>query len=170
MPYHPFAIACRRDLRSRKTDEAHLQVTSCCIPEFLAMYSPVQDFADAINGNSELAALIAEGSCDLDSPPTFSSSRRAGTEFGKPEYSFFDTFSGMSLSYIAAKEIVDPYIGQFKATLFLDEVELRNQASMLKGTVGVEHTLDTFVGLSIVPAPAPHTCLTTPALLSALQT
>lgn len=40
----------------------------------------------------------------------------------------------------------DAWIGQYTATVKLDEKELRTKAGLLSGTVGVEHTVDFFVG------------------------
>jgi len=57
-------------------------------------------------------------------------------------------FRGMDKAWVEFKGIVDPYIRQYQATLFLDEEELRQKAGMLSGTVGVEHTVDTFIGLA----------------------
>jgi len=47
---------------------------------------------------------------------------------------------------VTETRIVDGFIGMFQATIKLDEVELRTKAGLLKGTVGVEHTIDTFIG------------------------
>merc|ERR1711966_429266 len=43
---------------------------------------------------------------------------------------------------------MDTYVGRYEITVHLDEVELRSLAGMLKGTVGVEYTVDTFLGWS----------------------
>jgi hypothetical protein len=42
----------------------------------------------------------------------------------------------------------DAYVGRYEITVQLDEVELRSLAGMLTGTVGVEYTVDTFLGWS----------------------
>eukprot|EP00961_Rhodomonas_salina_P195075 2633713-Rhodomonas_salina.3 len=39
-------------------------------------------------------------------------------------------------------------VWQFEFTIHLDEVELRSKAGKLRGTVGVEHTIDTYLGLA----------------------
>jgi len=57
-------------------------------------------------------------------------------------------FAGMEHASVVSTGIVDPYLGIHQARLLLDEVELRNKAGMLQGTVGVEHTVDTFVGMA----------------------
>eukprot|EP00287_Rhodomonas_sp_CCMP768_P025242 CAMPEP_0202852928 /NCGR_PEP_ID=MMETSP1389-20130828/90220_1 /ASSEMBLY_ACC=CAM_ASM_000865 /TAXON_ID=302021 /ORGANISM="Rhodomonas sp., Strain CCMP768" /LENGTH=604 /DNA_ID=CAMNT_0049531463 /DNA_START=38 /DNA_END=1850 /DNA_ORIENTATION=- len=49
---------------------------------------------------------------------------------------------------VTALELMDPFFGQFDFTIQLDEVELRTMAGQLRGTVGVEHTIDTFLGLT----------------------
>mmetsp|Transcript_15046 Transcript_15046/g.30313 ORF Transcript_15046/g.30313 Transcript_15046/m.30313 type:complete len:1145 (+) Transcript_15046:57-3491(+) len=49
---------------------------------------------------------------------------------------------------VTALTLTDPFFGQFDFTIQLDEVELRTMAGQLRGTVGVEHTIDTFLGLT----------------------
>jgi hypothetical protein len=41
---------------------------------------------------------------------------------------------------------LDPYLGIYSATIKIDEKDLRTMAGLLRGTVGVEHTVDFFVG------------------------
>jgi len=65
-----------------------------------------------------------------------------------PGNQLYGLFRGMNHSYAQFREVVDPFIGQYRARIILDEVELRRNAGMLKGTVGVEHTVDTFIGLA----------------------
>eukprot|EP00961_Rhodomonas_salina_P044811 601704-Rhodomonas_salina.1 len=43
---------------------------------------------------------------------------------------------------------LDPFFGQYGFEIHLDEVELRSFAGKLEGTIGVEHTVDTFIGLA----------------------
>jgi len=58
-------------------------------------------------------------------------------------------FVGMSNSPGVMKTTtIDPFLYQYKATIKLDEVELRTKAGILSGTVGVEHTVDTFLGFA----------------------
>eukprot|EP00961_Rhodomonas_salina_P026430 356852-Rhodomonas_salina.2 len=59
-----------------------------------------------------------------------------------------NTFKGIPLSTIKHAAVIDEYIGMYTATLNLDERELRTLAGQLRGTVGVEHAVDTFVGLA----------------------
>eukprot|EP00961_Rhodomonas_salina_P296664 3936551-Rhodomonas_salina.1 len=49
-------------------------------------------------------------------------------------FGLFKDLEKCSMSFVS---VVDPYIGQFRARAFLDEVELRRNAGVLKGTVGV---------------------------------
>eukprot|EP00961_Rhodomonas_salina_P118129 1589889-Rhodomonas_salina.2 len=65
-----------------------------------------------------------------------------------PGNQLYGLFRGMNHSYAQFREVVDPFIGQYRARIYLDEVELRRYAGMLKGTVGVEHTVDTFIGIA----------------------
>jgi hypothetical protein len=58
-------------------------------------------------------------------------------------------FKGMTDSPgVVALDMTDPFFGQFDFEIQLDEVELRSKAGKLRGTVGVEHTIDTYLGLS----------------------
>ena len=58
-----------------------------------------------------------------------------------------DKFDGMDLSPgVVSTTTLDPFFYQYKATIKLDEVELRKNAAIMRGTVGVEHTVDTFIG------------------------
>jgi len=140
-------------------------ITSCCIPEFLAMYRPVEKFGSAL---ASIAGLDLDSICSTgarDRPVTSSTlpwfvaygqTPDPGTDSFPPPASpstvqgvFVDgVFSGMPFSRINHTEVVDAFIGIYKARLFLDEVELRTMAGQLRGTVGVEHTVDTFVGLA----------------------
>eukprot|EP00961_Rhodomonas_salina_P129035 1738629-Rhodomonas_salina.1 len=49
---------------------------------------------------------------------------------------------------IVSVEAVDVYVGMYHAVIKLDEQELRTRAGRLKGTVGVEHTIDFFLGFA----------------------
>jgi len=65
--------------------------------------------------------------------------------------SFLDVgkFKGMNASPgVTNLTNLDPFFGQYFFEIKLDEVELRSRAGKLKGTVGVEHTVDTFLGLA----------------------
>eukprot|EP00961_Rhodomonas_salina_P101647 1367359-Rhodomonas_salina.3 len=56
-------------------------------------------------------------------------------------------FKGMPNSPgVVSTTTLDPFFYQYSATIKLDEVELRQLAGKLRGTVGVEHTVDTFLG------------------------
>eukprot|EP00961_Rhodomonas_salina_P287013 3878252-Rhodomonas_salina.1 len=56
-------------------------------------------------------------------------------------------FAGMPNSPgIFSFEAVDAYAGMYKGVIKVDEVELRRKAGQLRGTVGVEHTVDFFLG------------------------
>jgi len=65
--------------------------------------------------------------------------------FLKPSAS--NKFAGMPNSPgIFSFEAVDAYAGMYKGVIKVDEVELRRKAGQLRGTVGVEHTVDFFLG------------------------
>eukprot|EP00961_Rhodomonas_salina_P156477 2107122-Rhodomonas_salina.1 len=147
-------------------------ITSCCLLEFLAMYRPVSTFPEALAAAAG-GALMQKLTDICDAPgdrlravnrtevPILAQKDQAidisANVFPRPEAPsvpdvrtgvFVEgTFSGMNISYINYTGVVDAYVGIYTATLFLDEVELRNHAGQLKGTVGVEHTVDTFLGL-----------------------
>mmetsp|Transcript_47566 Transcript_47566/g.97251 ORF Transcript_47566/g.97251 Transcript_47566/m.97251 type:complete len:1470 (+) Transcript_47566:139-4548(+) len=65
-----------------------------------------------------------------------------------PQNHMTGLFKGMQFSKVVFQTTEDPYIKKYKATVYLDEVELRRKAGMLSGTVGVEHTVDTFIGMA----------------------
>jgi len=78
---------------------------------------------------------------DPDFDVTFPSNRASFLQVGK--------FAGMPASPgIVDLTHVDPFFGQYRFEIHLDEVELRTKAGKLRGTVGIEHTVDTFLGLS----------------------
>lgn len=54
----------------------------------------------------------------------------------------------LEVSNVTFTGVIDPFIRQYTATFYLDDVELRQKAGILRGTVGVEYTIDTFVGLA----------------------
>jgi len=58
-------------------------------------------------------------------------------------------FKGMSAtSGVVNLTMTDPFFGQYDFEIRVDEVELRSLAGQLRGTVGVEYTVDTFLGLA----------------------
>jgi len=144
-------------------------ITACCIPAFLAMYRPVSTFETALGAITDLDLSVCtsgaglhqrDRTIDSSTVPVFASESQvpnaANNIFSPPvapgvmgaKGVFVDgTFSDMAQSKIYPAGTVDPFVGIYKAVIELDEVELRKQAGQLKGTVGVEHTVDTFIGL-----------------------
>eukprot|EP00961_Rhodomonas_salina_P151006 2033311-Rhodomonas_salina.1 len=150
-------------------------VTSCCIPQFLDMYRPVSTFVDALAAVDGLTANLSSACADSSTAdpqrnrpvprsevPIIAQRGQAvdiaNNVFPRPVAPaaqvpglgadiFSDgVFSGMNESRINHTEVLDAYIGIYRAVLSLDEVELRRLGGQLRGTVGVEHTVDTFVG------------------------
>eukprot|EP00961_Rhodomonas_salina_P234735 3172599-Rhodomonas_salina.1 len=116
--------------------------TACCLAKFDQFYRPVETLT--------YAAML---NCASTNPEDYSFDQ---PEFGTahpdvevanmPASALVGNFSGMSYSYVEVVTPVDLYIGQYTARIRLDEVELRRNAGILRGTVGVEHTVDTFIG------------------------
>jgi len=118
------------------------KVTACCIPEFIDLFRPVASFA---------AVPVSKAGCDAGAVPVFAQPNEQPLPVGKqamPPSALEGPFKGMAHASVVSLGVVDPYVGIYQARLYLDEVELRTKAGILKGTVGVEHTIDTFVGIA----------------------
>ena len=99
--------------------------TACCLPDFVSQYHVVSSFSPSL-------------SCDPTSPGSFS----------EPD-SVYGHFSDLPVSTVtelpsttSQSSIVS------RARLLLDNNELRSEASIFSGTVGVEERLDLFIGLA----------------------
>jgi hypothetical protein len=115
------------------------EITACCIPVFEEHYRPAQTFIGSTSSfcsNSQVTGWEVSGDPQTVTLDTM------------PGHHLIGNFKGMALSEVVHKEAVDPYVGRHKATFYMDEKELRTQASMLAGTVGVEYTVRTFVGMA----------------------
>jgi len=126
------------------------QVSSCCLDQFLAMYRPISSFETAVSGKTGGNCGVGARDRALNSSAgdvyQFALKELPG-DTNAPEGVYVSgTFKNMT-SYGEPRGVVDPYVGIYKARFYLDEVELRTLAGQLRGTVGVEHTVDTFLGL-----------------------
>eukprot|EP00286_Rhodomonas_abbreviata_P024878 CAMPEP_0181303972 /NCGR_PEP_ID=MMETSP1101-20121128/8872_1 /TAXON_ID=46948 /ORGANISM="Rhodomonas abbreviata, Strain Caron Lab Isolate" /LENGTH=1212 /DNA_ID=CAMNT_0023409639 /DNA_START=371 /DNA_END=4009 /DNA_ORIENTATION=- len=152
--YLPSNFPCGSDSYVPGVEELRRPITACCIPEFLDMYRPVQGFKDWIEGRTEsgVALDLTEASCDGGRSPYFArpfeSASPASGKFSKPPSFLEGKFAGFTYSDVKPLGTIDPYLGIYRAQLQLDEIELRRFAGMIEGTVGVEHTVDFFVGLA----------------------
>jgi len=124
-------------------------ITACCLIEFSDMYRPVDSFS--ATGSSSWRNVL-EGLCS-ETPkavpffarPNFDNDAAA---WDMPASALDGTFADLTSCSVSKVGVIDPFIGIEQARFYLDEVELRQLAGMLKGTVGVEHTVDTYVGFS----------------------
>jgi len=123
------------------------KVTGCCLPAFMDLYRPVSSFITDLSA-SVRATCANAGQHPLYLPGSEYVTDPGVTYAGKPVDAVIGSFKGMQNSYSTFTGVNDPYIRQYTARIFLDEVELRQNAGMLSGTVGVEHTVDTFIGLA----------------------
>lgn len=113
------------------------KVTACCIPQFLDMYRPVNTFATDLL----VTPINADNTACNAATPIFDKNNM-------PASALSGTFSGMTSATVTFQSEVDPFIKQYTAQVQLDEKELRQNAGMMSGTVGVEYTVDTFIGLA----------------------
>eukprot|EP00961_Rhodomonas_salina_P150309 2024279-Rhodomonas_salina.1 len=135
-------------------------VTSCCIPQFTEMYRPVSSFVAALDAVAGLRAVL-DSAC---APAATGGNRNRAVDsatvpilakrgqalnltqyvFPRPQAPavaglgadiFSDgAFEGMAESRINHTQVVDAYIGVYRAVLSLDEVEVRGLAGQLRGT------------------------------------
>jgi len=79
---------------------------------------------------------------------------RAGNHHAGSFLAAGQRFVGMHASPgVVATRAMDAWVGHFEATIEVDERELRTRAGLLRGTIGVEHSVDFFLGFaSLKPA------------------
>jgi len=131
---------------------SQIAISACCIVEFLDMYRPVQTFVTQMQGTAADIRAMCEGVTDIvsfNAPGQAEAEKLTMPSAAVTGYSLFGGFAGMAESLIEpiGLSFTDPTIRQYRARLRLDEVELRRFAGQFRGTVGVEHTVDTFVGV-----------------------
>lgn len=121
-------------------------VSACCIPQFASNYRPMDAFDTwhETEGLPGSCPASPDGSGVGQNPPTYSLTNSPSNYV---EGTFSDAVE-MPLSNIVTTAVIDPYLGIYQATLYLDEQELRKYAGKLTGTVGVLHEIDTFIGLA----------------------
>eukprot|EP00286_Rhodomonas_abbreviata_P019523 CAMPEP_0181303338 /NCGR_PEP_ID=MMETSP1101-20121128/8501_1 /TAXON_ID=46948 /ORGANISM="Rhodomonas abbreviata, Strain Caron Lab Isolate" /LENGTH=1216 /DNA_ID=CAMNT_0023408897 /DNA_START=61 /DNA_END=3711 /DNA_ORIENTATION=- len=123
-------------------------VTACCIPDFLSLYRTTSWFEESI--------MVSAGDCDRawSKEDLWDGTIAEAYYEDEPALHLLDfvlgEFSGMpaNTSLVYFTGMIDPHINQYTAVVALDEVGLRNYAGMLRGTAGVEHTVDTFIGMA----------------------
>ena len=158
--FTPSKFPCSTDGYNDEDVGTKYRVESCCITQFVDLYRPVSSFSSALQGtgcdSANCANLLDPDVCPKN--PSVSESANApkitnGSPntnenlWGMPVYDRFGTFAGMDTSNIKASGVVDPNIGIYRARVQLDDKELRRFAGKLSGTVGVEYTIDTFIGM-----------------------
>lgn len=116
---------------------------------FLANYRPSQAFASWATSSLEYCEG-ADG--EVIDRPGYNETEQGvvvDVDFPANPLGFLDgPFSGLTHSKVANMTELDPFFGQYGFEIHLDEVELRSFAGKLEGTIGVEHTVDTFIGLA----------------------
>jgi len=151
--FAPSSFPCGSNAYNYNAD-SQLAISACCLEEFIEMYRPVESFMAQVTTDAGVMDIYEV--CDEpDGIISFNAPGGAVAGYyempsSDTEYSLFGTFAGMELSNIQpiGRSYVDPQILQYRARLRLDEVELRRFAGQFSGTVGVEHTVDTFIGIS----------------------
>mmetsp|Transcript_8825 Transcript_8825/g.14171 ORF Transcript_8825/g.14171 Transcript_8825/m.14171 type:complete len:1413 (-) Transcript_8825:110-4348(-) len=140
-------------------------MSACCVRPFVEMYRPVGAFADLIRAS----AIVTDYDSYCGGADTFinNGSRPEGNVYftkeqaiASREIPYPDNYIGMSTSGSGSKldgmtyswvqytGVVNPDLGVHTATIWMDEIEMREMAGMLSGTVNFEYTVETFVGLA----------------------
>jgi len=128
-------------------DSPPWEVTACCIPAFVDLYRPVEAFVAAVDAYCNVECFD-ETRIPLFMPGSPYELREDAQYVAKPIDHMSGTFKGLNISHVDFTGIVDPFIRQYTATFYLDDLELRRYAGMLRGTVGVEYSIDTFIGMA----------------------
>jgi len=149
--FFPASFPCRTfDYQPDPNNLLPDKITACCIPEFYSKYRVL-----GVPGNSELwgPPALPAGTCTGGAgPPVYVAFdhkvNNTENRYKMPDHyvsgnADFDGMAGM-----VDTQLLDPFVNQWKATMVVDEKELRNKAGLLVGTVGVEYTIDTFIGLA----------------------
>lgn len=113
-----------------------LKVTACCLPEFVDMYRPLQAFATDVKatwGISQSDCELSTTTIPIFDRPNWADDDNHARLLALPTNYVNGAFKGMDHCYVEFKEIVDPYIRQYKAAIKCDEKELRTKAGMLRG-------------------------------------
>jgi hypothetical protein len=111
--------------------------TACCLTYgagVFAEYRVTGAFTTAVNTLTSTGA-----NCNVDLGDLVTDDRTLWAEGQQ-----FDGMTDSPGVYMVTAN--DEYVGRYTITIQLDEVELRKNAGLLTGTVGVEHTVDTFLG------------------------
>jgi len=124
--------------------------STCCLANFIENYRVVQGFEDYFDGacpETGPSGQTTIRTADLIDRPGFVEETPYTMEFPAARPFLSGDFSDINATaeYIS---LLDPFIGQHTARIRIDEVELRRKAGLLTGTVGVEYTVDTFIGFA----------------------
>jgi len=137
-------------------------VSVCCIPAFVDKYRVMRNFVwdqepsgcetEAYTGVLDYNTIVTacdEGAVDGNHPnaPIISTANMPPSALSG-KFSNANTVEDMMYSHVKQMGVIDPYLGIYKATFYLDEIELRRSMGKLSGTVSVEHTVEFFVGLA----------------------
>jgi len=154
--YLPANFPCRSfDYEPDNQNPMPIEITACCLPEFYRKYRVLGDpDTDPAGGESGPPYPYM---CDPISEVPQYVQYADRVDLAKDRYLMpnsyvsgdfdFDGIAG-GMGRMVDTQLLDPFVNQWRATLMIDEKELRNKAGILQGTVGVSHTIDTFIGLA----------------------
>jgi hypothetical protein len=122
-------------------------ITACCLVQYFDMYRSISSFQTAVAGKdfSRCGNGLRDRVLSSNDTPVFVVGEFGG-DSGAPDGVYVDGVFSELVSYGEPAGTIDPYVGVYKARFYLDEIELRTAAGKRRGTVGVEHTVDTFIG------------------------
>merc|ERR1711966_93944 len=136
--FDPANFPCKTSDGSSSTVEN--EDTACCLTftdgGVLAEYRVTSAFATAVN-----AATNSGTDCNVDVDDLVDND----LSLWAVGQQFDEMTNSPGVVDVTAK---DTYVGRYEITVQLDEVEMRSLSGKLTGTVGVEYTVDTFLGWS----------------------
>ena len=127
------------------------QATACCLRDFEAAYRPSSGFSEFLS-SSGYSVGVPEGFCD--STETFDDAYPAsnvvfkGPAGGGNNDLVVGKMEGMPHSEVRLLETIDYTTRTFRVLMVLEEGDLRQSASLMKGSLGAEYELTFFVGLA----------------------
>ena len=128
------------------------EATACCFRDFSAMYRPHAGFAEFL-GSAEYIQGAPSNFCDAQTVfnDTYPSSNLVyihGGEEGETNDLVVGKLEGMPHSEVRLLETIDYTTRTFRVLLVLEEGDLRERASSMQGSLGLDYSLTFFVGLA----------------------
>eukprot|EP00286_Rhodomonas_abbreviata_P025708 CAMPEP_0181307620 /NCGR_PEP_ID=MMETSP1101-20121128/10988_1 /TAXON_ID=46948 /ORGANISM="Rhodomonas abbreviata, Strain Caron Lab Isolate" /LENGTH=1364 /DNA_ID=CAMNT_0023413871 /DNA_START=99 /DNA_END=4193 /DNA_ORIENTATION=+ len=122
--------------------------TSCCMLPFLEQYRVSEAFHDYVTNNWASAITWDTTSNDPAACKQMQASDFDVDNTGSGKNFVPGKIKGLTNSYVAARGVVDPNLNKRQARIVLSEEEARTLASQFEGTIGVEYSLDLWVGIA----------------------